>query len=531
MRTIRLSILATLLVLINGIMCRDAWSAEPQADAAATPEAHFDIHEYRVLGNTTLVTRDIERLLYPLLGDHKSIADVEVARAALEKAYHDRGFATVFVDIPEQDVADAVVRLKVTEGRLREVRIGGARYFSERKILTAVPAAAAGTVPNVSQLQAELTAVNVQTADRNVVPILKAGPLPGTVDLNMKVDDHLPVHGSVDLDNQYTPNTEPLRANVSLSYANLFGELDNLSVQYQTTPQDTRQVRVIAANYAWGPIWGSLHPSFSFIDSNSNVPAISTLGVLGKGQIYSGRLSFALTDTPGMPHSITLGADYKHFLENIALPGAPPFNTPISYTNLSAAYSGMWSSAALAGAFSPSVNFGPRGIPNDPDTFANKRYKAAPNYFYVRMDASLVAHLPKGFELFLHSTDQFAAEPLITNEQFSITGANAVRGYLEAEELTDSGLFASVQAQSPTWNLKTLPIGNVFVFYDIGYAYVVDPLPGEVSAITLRSTGAGLNLLPGKFITGVLTWAYPLANGPYTRRADSRLLFFVHGAF
>jgi hemolysin activation/secretion protein len=125
----RLLTLATLTVLINGIMSRDASSAAPQTPTqpqkasvpemsgspqpatVAAPEAHFDIHEYRVLGNTTLATRDIERLLYPLLGDHKSIADVEVARTALEKAYHDRGFATVFIDIPEQDVADAVVRL------------------------------------------------------------------------------------------------------------------------------------------------------------------------------------------------------------------------------------------------------------------------------------------------------------------------------------------------------------------------------------------------------------------------------------
>jgi hemolysin activation/secretion protein len=103
------------------------------ADPAAS-ENHFDVHEYRVLGNTVLPNRDIETVLYPLLGDHKTLADVEIARAALEKTYHDRGFGTVFVDIPEQEVSEKIVRLKVTEGRLHEVRISGARYFSERKI-------------------------------------------------------------------------------------------------------------------------------------------------------------------------------------------------------------------------------------------------------------------------------------------------------------------------------------------------------------------------------------------------------------
>jgi hemolysin activation/secretion protein len=171
-------------------------TAAPAAEPPP-PTAYFNVHEYRVLGNSVLSNRDIERVLYPLLGDHKTLADVEVARAALEKTYHDRGFATVFVDIPEQDVSDQIVRLKATEGRLHEVRISGARYFSERKILAAVPSATAGTVPNVPVLQDQLSAVNVTTADRSVVPILKAGPVPGTVDLALRVDDHLPLHGSV----------------------------------------------------------------------------------------------------------------------------------------------------------------------------------------------------------------------------------------------------------------------------------------------------------------------------------------------
>ncbi len=76
---------------------------------------------------------------------------IQTARTALEKTYHDRGFATVFVDIPEQDIKDQIVRLKVTEERLNTVHINGARYFSED--LAALPAAKPGTVPNLTELQ------------------------------------------------------------------------------------------------------------------------------------------------------------------------------------------------------------------------------------------------------------------------------------------------------------------------------------------------------------------------------------------
>jgi hemolysin activation/secretion protein len=508
-------------------------AAAPPGTAAApsAAEARFDVHEYRVLGNTVLSNREIETVLYPLLGDQKTLADVEIARTALEKAFHDRGYQTVFVDIPEQEVADKIVRLKVTEGRLHEVHIAGARYYSERKILAAVPEASAGTVPNLPVLQQQLSNVNMRTADRSVVPILKAGPVPGTVDLSLKVDDRLPLHGSVELDNQNTPGTKQLRATVSMSYSNLFDQFDSVSAQYQVAPEDVGQVNVFAANYAWGALKNGLHPSVFFINSNSNVPTVGTIGVLGKGQIIGTRFSYPLTDALSAPQSLTLGADYKHFRETIGLAASPAVVTPISYVNLSLAYAGTWAVDWLQESFGAGANFGPRGAPNDSAAFANKRFKGQPNYFYVKIDSSLVATLPKGFQVILRANGQFAAEPLITNEDYSISGADGVRGYLEAEVLADEGLKGSVQFQSPAAQWRKLQLGDVFVFYDVGRADMIDPLPNEPHSTTLRSWGAGLNLLPGRWITGSLTWADPLADGPNTHRGDSRILFVVRGAF
>lgn len=510
-----------------------AWFAGGDAFAQQAPKenAAFDVHEYRVVGNTVLANRDIERVLYPLLGEHKTIADVEVARAALEKVYHDRGYGTVFVDIPEQEIADKMVRLKVTEGRLNEVRIVGARYYSERKILAAVPAAEAGTVPNLPELQAQLSAVGVKSADRAVVPIIKAGPVPGTVDLTLKVDDHLPLHGSIELDNQNTPSTKPLRSALSLSYDNLFQDLDSISVQYQVAPQQVSQVNVVAVNYAWGSTLFGLHPSVYFINSNSDVPTVGTIGVLGKGQIAGARFAYFTDASPLTPQSITLGLDYKHFRQTIALASTPGIATPITYTNLSLAYTGSWRADPISGSFAAASNFGPRGAPNDSDTFANKRFEGHPNYFYVKLDGSIVATLPAGLQLILRADGQYAVEPLITNEDFSIAGADGVRGYLEAEVLADKGLKGSAQLQSPLLKLHGLTLGDVFVFYDAGRANIIDPLANEPASTVLRSWGAGVTLLPSYWINGVVTWADPLRAGPYTRRGDSRILFQVRAAF
>jgi hemolysin activation/secretion protein len=539
----RSSALARGLVLLTVLHCRHgavfaseavpvAGTAPAAVEAKATgADAHFDVYEYRVLGNTLLPIREVETVLYPLLGDDKTLADVELARAALEKLYHDRGFGTVFVDIPEQDVSEKIVRLKVTEGRLNEVHVAGARYFSEREILAAIPAASPGTAPNLPALQQQLATVNSQSPDRAVIPILKAGPLPGTVDLALKVDDHLPLHGSIEFDNQNTPDTEPVRANVSLSYNNLFQEFDSLAVQYQMAPQEVSQVNVFAANYAWGVLPSQPHPSVYFINSNSDVPTVGTIGVLGAGQIAGARLSFPLLENPAAPQSLTLGADYKHFRETIGLAGTPALVTPITYTNLSLAYAGNWSSKTWQGLLGAAVDFGPRGLPNDVTAFENKRYEARPNYFYLRINSSLVAQLPRGFRLIVRADGQYAVEPLIVNEDYSISGADGVRGYLEAEVLADKGLKGSAQLQSPVLHWRMVPLGDMFLFYDTGRAELIDPLPGEPASTILRSWGGGFHLLPGRPINGVFTLADPMLNGPYTRRDEARVLFVVQGVF
>jgi hemolysin activation/secretion protein len=518
----------------------DAPGSPPAAAAPDANAAQFNIHEYRVLGNSVLSNRQIEGVLYPRLGDEKTLADVEAARTALEEAYHSLGFATVFVDIPPQDVADGVVRLHVTEGRVRERSISGARYFSERKILTELPATQPGTVPQLQEVQKELNAVNTQTSDLSVVPILKAGPEPGTTDLALKVDDHLPLHGSLEVNNQYTPDTKPLRMTASLGYNNLFADLDSISMQYTTAPQKPDEVGVFNANYGFHPLAG-VRPSLSFTNSSSNVLTIGTLGVLGDGQVVSGRANIPLLQLPGDQQSVTLGLDYKHFRNSISLasvtPGAASLEIePISYVNASVGYTGAWHSTA-GGLWTPSgsadftADFGPRGFANTAADFAQNRFQARANYAYLRSTLSFDSNLPAHLQLLLHTTWQVALEPLVVYEQLSITGANAVRGYLEAESLGDTGITGTIQLQTQPFSRGSYKLGDGFLFFDAGRDHTIDALPGEAGDTVLRSFGVGLDLLPGHTFTGSLIWADPLVDGPRTKAYQSRLLFDVKGSF
>lgn len=510
-------------------------------DGAPATGERFDVWEYRVSGNTVLDAVALEKTLYPHLGPHRSIADIESARKSLEALYRDRGYGTVFVDIPEQDVVDGLVRLSVTEGRLDQVRVVGPRYFSGGTIRDSLPALQSGEVVNLKQLQVELTTVNRQTADRQVTPVLKAGQSPGAVDVELKVQDGLPFHGSVEVNDRYTADTSQTRVNVNLSYDNLFQRFHRLAVQYQTAPEQPEESRVIAATYV-APLSGTddLLAVYA-VDTSSDfatVSGVGSLSVLGAGRVYGLRYINVLPEGSDYFHSLTLGADYKDFEDRIVQPDGLTDATPMEYVNWSAAYGLSWrGEAERMTSLTASLNFGLRGIGNSSDEFAYKRYRGEPNYIYLRAAAEHQLPLPHGLRLLLRGSGQAALQPVISNEQFAIGGVDTVRGYTEAAELGDNGLAGTVELHSPQflslWPDK-LQQAYVFGFADAGVVGILDPLPvdGEkVSRRTLAGAGVGMRLAGlGGLVTEV-EWAYPFEPTDDVDRGDSRLHFQVQYGF
>jgi hemolysin activation/secretion protein len=509
-------------------------------DAGAPAAAPFDVLEFRVLGNSALPAITIERTVYPFLGENKTIADVGSARQALERAYRDAGYGTVYVDIPEQDVNEGVVRLRATEGRIDRVRVTGARYFSNGAIREKVPALASGAVPNLPAVQEELQALNARTPDRNVTPILKAGRTPGSVDVELKVVDELPLHGSVQMDDRYTADTSRLRASVTLSYDNLFQRQQSLSLQYQTSPQDTSDVSALVGTYIYKP---ESMPSTTFaayaVDSDTDIATLNptgqgSLSVLGNGRIYGLRAIHSLEPGVSYYHNVTFGLDYKDFLENLSGEGGDAITTPISYLLPSVTYGGTKRTDNTMTNFSVGANFALRGVASDSENFANKRFKGRANAFYVRASAQHLRQLPWTMQFFTRLGGQFTQDPLVSNEQFNIGGVDTVRGYLEASELGDYGASGTVELRTDALAraFKMSPGATyLFAFYDAGIVAILDPLKDQKSTANLASWGFGWRINSWHGLDLALDWARAIDDAGTVEAGDSRLHFLVKYGF
>jgi hemolysin activation/secretion protein len=517
-------LLSSLCALVPVARAQDAAPAE-QAGTAAP----FDVLELRVLGNTQLTADEIERAVYPFMGPGRSIAEVEQARDALALVYRNKGLGAVYVDIPEQDVTEGVVRLKVTEGTLDRVRVTGATYFSNGKIRQLMPSARQGEVLNTTTLQQEIAAVNSQNRDLVAVPVLRSGSEPGRVDLEIKVDDKLPFHYGFEVTDRYTANTSRTRVGLTASFDNLFQANHSLSLQVQTAPEEPNESRVLAATYSL-PLVGNHRLSLYAIDSNSDVAAVGTLSVQGAGSIYGARAMLSLPAIwEGSFHSIAIGADYKDFTDTIRLTGSNDL-TPITYLTMSAQYSLGWTGQLGSGSLNIGPTVGVRGFANTVKEFAYKRAAASPGFVYVRGSGQHQFKLPGGLAFFVRGSAQLTNQPLISNEQFALGGADTVRGYLESSALADRGASGTFELRSMSFVSRLGPWANeayLGVFADAGWGQTLNHLAGQQEYSRLWSYGLGLRFAGWNGFKASLDWAMPRTSIGDVEAGDSRIHFGV----
>ncbi len=470
-------------------------ATSPRASAQTGGET-FDLLELEIVGNQSLSSSAVESAVYPFLGPGRTIEDVEAARTALEQAYRAAGFPTVLVDIPEQAVTEGVVRLEVIEARVSRVRVTGAKFFSQGQILATVPSLAEGAVIYAPDVQMELGTLN-RFPDRRVTPVLRPGRLPGTTEVDLQVEDRPPVHGGLELNNRYSPNTTSLRILGTLRYDNLWQRNHSAAVQFQTTPEDTNEVRVISGSYLW-PLGGNSTLVLYAVDSRSNVAtAIAGTTVIGEGRIYGARLSWPLTPRGTYTHGFTLGVDRKDFGENLLSAGTGALQTPIAYTPFMASYTAARRDASGVTEAGTGIVLSIRGLGNDETEFENRRFKAQSNFLVWKWELARTQTLPRGFSLYGRIDGQIASQPLVPNEQYVAGGIDNVRGYLEANALGDNAFHTTVELRTPRLAPRDATgVDELYAvaFLDDARLKLRDPLPEQRDSFSLTGTGVGMRI-------------------------------------
>jgi hemolysin activation/secretion protein len=500
--------------------------APAPADAPPPAARTLDVNEYRAVGASRLTEAEVQAALDPFLGPGRTLADVERARAALEKAYADRGWHAVSVAIPRQTVREGVVNLAVTEGRVARLRVRGARWFSPRDIRLRAPSMAEGTVPNFEEVVRDIYALN-QLPDRRVTPALRAGTAPGTLEVDLNVEDRLPLHGSIEVNDRASAGTTSTRLKAALRYDNLWQLGHSLAFSFQVAPERREDGQVYAASYLVrfpGAPWLGLTASATVQDSD-----VSTLGgiaVTGRGRIFGLRAGFTLPSPKAWFQTLGVGLEHKRFHEGISL-GEKDLRSPVAYWPLTVQYAASRQGEGSQTQLGASAAFNLRAASSSPESFDTKRYGASGGFVLFRGELARADDLPLGLRVSARLQGQYSAHALVGSEQLTAGGVESVRGYREAAAAGDLGASFQLEVQSPSLGRGFLRSfvddWRFHAFADAAWVAIHLPLPDTEREALPLGVGAGTRFTILGHGGGAVDLGLPLATIGDTRRHHPHL--------
>jgi hemolysin activation/secretion protein len=485
----------------------------------------------------------VQALVAPFTGRQKVYGDIQKALESLEGEYRQRGFGTVQVYVPEQELTSGIVKIQVTEATVGKVEITGAQFHDVDNIRASIPQLQQGAAPNMRQLSENIQLAN-ENPSKQLELTLGVADEGDKVNAKLTVTDEDPQRFTVTMDNTGTRMSGRHRIGLQYQHANV-ANLDQVATfNYQTALDAPSGVKVDIFSFGYRLPLYALGDSIDVIYANSstNTPAsVLTgspfgMGVNGKGEVFALRYNHIFARQGEYSSRLIAGLDYKHINARCTFNGNPVLPFPgnpdplmtascIPYTlrPVSLTYSGQWQKPGQiidfnVGGIYHAFPMGERyahaqGL--DRYSFVTSR-PTNDQFAALRFGGSYMQAMESNWLLRAAFTGQHANNPLPAGEQIGLAGSTAVRGFAERGVSADRGYVANLEAYSPDY-AGAMGIAGSFKFVGFldwasGHNLRASGTLSHAVSSNIASVGLGFRYSLKKDVTAKLDVAHVLDN-------------------
>lgn len=492
------------------------------AQSPLEPQLEVKVDHLELEGNTALPTSAFQDILDGYQGRLLSFEDIRRIADAIVTRYRENDYLTVSAYLPEQDLTDGTVKIRVVESKIGEVTVEGAKHYDPAFVRwmfkPALDRQKAGELPKRSEVQRQLLLLN-DNMDLNVRSVVRESNKEGVVDMVLQVQDERPVHFGFDYNNLGARTTGQNRLGGSFEWGDLSGRGDLLNLRYVESGllnPNTKGLNLFTVGYSAPVNNNGTYVDFSY--ANSAFVAgqeLQILDIRGKADVLRAGVRHKIIRSTDANLDFVGGLVYQD-IENSIL-GTRFSRDKLRELNIG--LSGDWASGAgrnYASAFLTQDLGSALGgsSPNDPLSSRG----AGGGFTKLKFDLSRVQKLSDISYLILRGSHQTAFQPLPYAEQFGLGGISSVRGFTQSSYLGDTGytLSAEIRFAPIASNRQLFEVG---AFVDHGGAAVKNPLIGELPNATL--TGAGVTMqfrLPQQtYIRADVAWPVSQSGGFTTK--------------
>jgi hemolysin activation/secretion protein len=463
------------------------------------------VERFDVVGSTVFSEAELAEVTAPFQGREITFAELLQARSAVTQLYVDQGYITSGAFIPPQTIEDGVVTIQVMEGSLEAINVTGTRRLNPGYVRSRLGLVA--TTPlNQNRLLEGLQLLQLDPLIQTISADLQAGTRAGTSVLQVEVKEADSFNVQFNLNNGRSPSVGSFRRQVQFNQANLTGLGDGLSVDYTNTDGSNE----VNASYTvpLNPRNGTLRLALGRANSRVIEEPFDRADITAPSQYYelTYRQPLLLSPTEELALGVTLSRQESQTQVDgegfpLSLDADEAGRTRVSAVRFFQEWTERSSQHVFAvrSQFSLGVDWLNATVS---DQTADSRFLA------WRGQGQWVRLLAPDLLVLVRTDLQLTDSPLVSLEQFSLGGAQSVRGYRQDALLSNNGALFSTEIRLPIVRVPEVQgVLQIVPFVDVGTTWNNPDV--ELDPGTLLGVGIGL-LWQHEDFSARLDWGIPL---------------------
>ncbi|MDZ4255459.1 MAG: ShlB/FhaC/HecB family hemolysin secretion/activation protein [Sulfuritalea sp.] len=476
----------------------------------------FQLKGFRFTGAVLIPESRLQAYVKVYLNSKVNFAILEIIAQQLTGYYLEQGYLARVI-VPEQDVKDGIVAMRIIEGVRgsldldnRGQRIDSARAtaFIDRRLPQGAPM-------SITRLDEAIAILNEQPGVEAGTS-LKTGAREGDVGVVVSLADKPLLTGTTEINGNGGRASGRMQAQGSLTLNNPTGHFDAATALVNVSEGNT----FVRGDYslAVGASGLRLGVNAAHLDYRIIEDSLKALDLKGTATTYGLAASYPLARTRGLTLSLVGSHDVKELIDQFG--AAETGNRRVKVTSLGIGGYVQHQLGRLPAItrFGASVNFGDSDQ-RDAGALAVDNVTRQSNGSFSKLNYSLsnLADLNARWSYNVALSGQFAGNNLDSTERMSLGGPTALRAYPTGEATGDEGWLVN-------FNLRR-SFGNTVAatfFYDVGgitlnhstWANWNAGNPNLPNRYTLSGLGAALDwrLTPATLLSAIL--AVPVGSNP-----------------
>jgi hemolysin activation/secretion protein len=483
------------------------------------------VKEINLVGNEIFSDQELDVIVTPYENREVTTSELHELKEKITKYYIANGYINSGAYIPDQEVSNAVIEIRIVEGVLTEIKIEGNKRLRVDYIKGRIRIAS-GPPLNINKLQESLLLLQQNPLIKTIHAELKPGTLPGQGMLDAKVVEEKPYYFKFGINNHRPPSVGAERGELEATHQNLLGFGDRIQVHYGLT-EGLSDVS-LDYNFPINAYDTSLGVYMDKGDSDVTEAPFDILNITSKSETIGLRISHPFYRTPNKDFTMSLSLERresKTYLLGIPYPfsdGSVNGKSVVSVARFSQEWLERTQQQVLALRSTFSLGL---------DAFdSSVNHNAEDGKFASWLGQLQLAKRigVQGKQVIVRVDTQLANDPLLPLEQFSIGGMNTVRGYRENQLVRDNGFIASVEFRMPIFE-SVFGKNKLQIAPFIDYGRSWNRERETIRPENISSIGLGLRWTPRKEFYGEVYWGKRMrtVTNPDTDLQDDGIHFQV----